>query len=64
MKLTELRQKNTKELRALQHETDERLRTMRFDLAAGRGKNVKEAGTLRRTIARVHTIISEGSHKK
>lgn len=64
MKVAELRQKNMKELRVLQHETDEHLRAIRFDLAAGRVKNVKEARTLRRTIARVHTIISEGSHKK
>lgn len=64
MKPTELRQKNIVELSAVEHEANERLRSVRFDLAAGRVKNVKEAKALRRTIARAHTIRAEGSYKK
>ncbi len=61
MNARELREKKSKDLAALLTEREQRLRTVRFELAAGRAKNVKEAGLLKKDIARVHTIMCEQS---
>ena len=40
-------------------ETREKMRKLYFDLASGRIKNVKEVSTLRKEVARLHTILKE-----
>ena len=43
MKITELRQKSPAELQKMLPESREKLRLLRFDLAAGKVKNIREA---------------------
>jgi len=59
MKAVELRKKTKKELNKLLTEQRERLRALRFDLASGRVKNVKEISQLKREIARIFTLLKE-----
>ena len=59
MKINELRQKSEKELKALLQEDREKLRQLRFDLASGKVKNVREIRSKRRDIARILTILKE-----
>ncbi len=56
MNITELRQKSQGELRALLDERRNMLRQLRFDLAAGKVKSVKEIRQLRKTIAQILTL--------
>lgn len=58
MKFAELAKKNEKELRILMAKKQDRLRVLRFDLAGGRVKNVREIRALKRDIARILTKIS------
>lgn len=55
----ELRTKSTMELEQMLGETREKMRKLYFDLASGRIKNVKEVSTLRKEVARLHTILKE-----
>jgi ribosomal protein L29 len=55
--IQDLKQKSFAELEKLLREGRERLRVLRFDLAAGKVKNVKELRTLRKNIARMSTIM-------
>ncbi len=48
-----------KELNNLLEENKEKLEQLRFNLAAGKGKNVAEIRKRRKNIARLKTIISE-----
>ena len=57
MKANELRQKSEKELKELLEEDREKLRQLRFDLASGKVKNVREIRAKRRDIARILTIL-------
>ena len=59
MKLGNLRKKSKSELDKLLLKNRERLRTLRFDLASGKLKNVREIRHLKRDIARVLTILKE-----
>jgi large subunit ribosomal protein L29 len=59
MKTTELRQKSKAELQKLLQDNRERLRQLRFDLAAGKVKNVREIRRTKKEIARILTIINE-----
>lgn len=59
MEPKELRAKNMSELEHMLYETREKSRKLYFDLAAGRVKDVKEASSLRRDIARLKTILKE-----
>jgi large subunit ribosomal protein L29 len=56
MKIQDLRQKTKPELETLLKELREKLRQMRFDLSAGKVKNVREIRMLRKDIARILTI--------
>jgi len=56
MKISELRQKPKQELEALLREDREKLRQLRFDLAAGKVKNVREVRRIKKEIARLLTI--------
>jgi large subunit ribosomal protein L29 len=57
MKISELAQKNKSELEKLLQENKERLRVLRFDLAAGKVKNVREIRKIKKDIARILTIL-------
>ena len=57
MKLVELRQKPNRELERLLKEDREKLRLLRFDLAAGKAKNVREIRGTKKEIARILTLL-------
>ena len=59
MKLKNLRKKSKSGLDKLLLKNRERLRTLRFDLASGKLKNVREIRHLKRDIARALTILKE-----
>lgn len=57
MKISELRQKPKKELEKTLIESREKLRQLRFDLASGKIKNVREIRMIKKDIARMLTIL-------
>ncbi len=59
MKIKELRQKSKDELEKNLRDDQEKLRQLRFDLASGKVKNVKDFSKLKKEIARILTIIRE-----
>ncbi len=59
MDLTELRQKSKNELKKTLQDSQERLRQLRFDLAAGKIKNVREIRKIKKEIARILTLLNE-----
>lgn len=63
--IEELKNKGPKELEAFVKDSEDRLRGMRFDLAAGKLKNANEMMKLRRSIARALTFLqmSKSSEK-
>jgi len=59
MKISELHQKTKTELQKLLQDNRERLRQLRFDLAAGKVKNVREIRKIKKDIARILTILCQ-----
>jgi large subunit ribosomal protein L29 len=59
MKSNELRQKSPKELQKILMDSRERLRSLKFDLASGKVKNVREIRGLKKDIARLLTLLKE-----
>lgn len=59
MKPKELRRKSIKELKKMEQEQREELRSLRFDLASGKVKNVKEVQAVKKNIAQIKTILNE-----
>ncbi len=59
MEASELRQKNRKELQRELSEKKDKLRQFKFDLSAGKIKNIKEIKDTKKTIARILTILKE-----
>lgn len=57
MELNELRQKSKTELQKMLQDSRERLRQLRFDLAAGKVKNVREVRKIKKEIARILTLL-------
>ena len=57
MKISDLRQKTKEELRALVQEKRQRLDELHFLVPQKKVKNVKEAGVVRRDIARILTLL-------
>lgn len=57
MKFQELHQKSLPELNRLLIENRERLRQLRFDLASGKVKNVREIRKIKKDIARILTLL-------
>lgn len=55
MKMQELRQKPKEELQKLLIDNRERLRQLKFDLASGKVKNVREIRQIKKDIARILT---------
>lgn len=64
MKISEFREKSEKELEKILSEKRKKLQEVRFNLSSGRVKNTKEARNLRKEIARILTILKEGSYEK
>ena len=59
MKIQQFRQKDKSELQKLLQEKRERLLQLRFDLAAGKVKNVREIRKTKKDIARILTLLNE-----
>jgi len=59
MRISELRQKPKNELQNLLVEKRERLRILRFDLASGKVKNVREIRQIKKDIARMLTLLKQ-----
>jgi large subunit ribosomal protein L29 len=59
MKSAEIRQKPKEELLKNVKDYREKLRGLRFDLASGKVKNVKEIRNIKKDIARILTILKE-----
>jgi len=57
MKTTELQQKSKSELQKILSDNREKLRQLRFDLAAGKVKNVREVRKVKKDIARILTVL-------
>ncbi len=64
MKANQLRKKSEEELRKLLDQKREKLRETRYGLSSGKVKNIKEARGLKKEIARILTILNEGSYEK
>ncbi|MBU1046139.1 50S ribosomal protein L29 [Patescibacteria group bacterium] len=63
MKAKELKIKSEAELKKIVFSDREKLRVLRFDLAAGKVKNVKEMRNRRKDIAKILTILNQKKHK-
>jgi len=61
MNVAELRQKSKEELRELLALQKETLRQLRFDLAAGKVKNVRQIRQVRKTIAQILTVCPKNN---
>ncbi|KPJ73351.1 hypothetical protein AMJ48_01770 [Parcubacteria bacterium DG_74_1] len=59
MELAELRQRSKNELQKMLQSSQERLRQLRFDLAAGKIKNVREVRKIKKEIARILTLLKQ-----
>ena len=59
MKITELHQKTKTELQKLLQDNRARLGQLRFDLAAGKVKNVREIHQIKKDIARALTLLKQ-----
>jgi large subunit ribosomal protein L29 len=57
--IQEMKNKSVPELQKLVTDGTERLRALRFDLAAGKVKNVAELREVRKSIARAKTFLHE-----
>lgn len=59
MKISELRSKTGNELDKFLQENRERLRLLRFDLASGKIKNVREIRRIKKDIAKALTLLKQ-----
>ena len=59
METSELRQKPKGELEKALQDNREKLQQLRFDLSAGKVKNVREIRQTRKEIARILTILKQ-----
>ena len=62
--IQELKNKSVGELGHIVAESSERLRALRFDLAAGKVKNVNELHQTRKKIARAKTFLTQHGNTK
>lgn len=58
MKTNELNQKSKDELQKILIDKREKLRQLKFDLAAGKVKNVREIRKIKREIAQILTFLN------
>ena len=59
MKIKELREKTENELKAALKENREKLRQMKFSLAANQLKNSREISKVKKNIAQILTLLQE-----
>ncbi len=59
-----LREKSKSELEGLLKKKREKLQEVKHNLSSGRVKNTKAARNLKKDIARILTILNEGSYEK
>ena len=59
MRIKDLRNKSEEELKSYLLQERERLRSLRFDLVAGKVKNIRELRSIKKGIAQVLTILKE-----
>ena len=57
--IQELKARPAADLAKMIGEGNEKLRQLRFDLAAGKVKNVSELHKIKKNVARMHTFIKE-----
>jgi large subunit ribosomal protein L29 len=57
MRLEELRKKTKEEMRKILQDDREKLRQLRFDLAAGKVKNVREIRKIKKEVAQTLTLL-------
>jgi ribosomal protein L29 len=60
----EIRKNSEKELKKLLKKKKEKFKEVKFNLSSGRVKNTKEAQKIKKDIARILTILNEGSYEK
>ena len=61
MKASDLRKKNATDLGKQLAELETELREFRFGMSGGRTKNVRRAREIRRSIARIKTVLGESN---
>ena len=59
MKAKELKQKTKTELNKILNDLRERQRQLRFDLASGKVKNIREIRQIKKDIARILTVLCQ-----
>jgi large subunit ribosomal protein L29 len=59
MKISEVSQKDKKELNRMLIEKKEELHNLRFDLVSGKTKNIAEIRRIKKDIARIFTAIKQ-----
>jgi len=64
IKIAELRKKSKMELQKLLKDDREKLQQLRFDLAAGKVKNVREIRRIKKEIARILNLLNELNQKE
>ena len=58
-KASELKQKSKEELAKILQDSREKLQQLRFDLSAGKVKNVREIRSIKKEIARILTLLKQ-----
>lgn len=58
MNIGEINKKSSSDLQKLLAERREKLRQLRFDLAAGKVKNIREIREVKKDIARILTVLN------
>jgi len=61
METKEIRQKSKEELEKILKELREKQRSLKFDLVAGKVKNVREIRQIKKDIARISSVVKEKS---
>ncbi|MCH8986894.1 50S ribosomal protein L29 [Patescibacteria group bacterium] len=59
MKAKDLQKRSTADLKKTARELQDKLRELRFDLTAGKVKNIKEIRSTRKEVARIRTIVCQ-----
>ncbi len=59
MRISEVRQKSKEELQKILTDKRDKLRQLRFDLASGKVKNVREIRKIKKEIAQILTLSRE-----
>lgn len=62
--IQELKNKQDAELLRLVHDKNEELRVLRFDLAAGKVKDISKIHEARKVVARAKTVLNERAAKE